>query len=148
MAKKSEPLLSMTLPSYPLPKQEPILAPRQKVLDWRRKMNRLARKTAKEEGVKFAPDDAFDIEVRIGLTQRQIERQDVDNLVKHIFDALQGRAGGPKNVRRKGVTPLIPNDHQIFRLTVEKSRALSDDEVGEVHLIIRKHTQRARRVRS
>ena len=43
---------------------------------------------------------------------------DVDNRLKDVLDALQGRMGGPKEVRRH--QSLIPNDSQVFRVTVTK----------------------------
>jgi Holliday junction resolvase RusA-like endonuclease len=43
---------------------------------------------------------------------------DVDNRLKDILDALQGRAGGPKSTRK--LKAIIPNDSQVFCVTVEK----------------------------
>ncbi|MBA2733688.1 MAG: hypothetical protein H0U54_12435 [Acidobacteria bacterium] len=48
--------------------------------------------------------------------------------MKDIFDALQGRAGGPKNVR--SLAAIIPNDKQIFRALIEKSILLPNDHSG------------------
>jgi Holliday junction resolvase RusA-like endonuclease len=43
--------------------------------------------------------------------------RDVDNLVKHILDALQGRFGATREANC-----LIGNDNRIFKVVVEKRR--------------------------
>lgn len=60
---------------------------------------------------------------------------DVDNRLKDILDALQGRVGGPKAIRT--LAPIIPNDRQIYRVIIEKA-PLSWQSQGWGHLIIRK----------
>ena len=61
---------------------------------------------------------------------------DVDNRLKDIMDALQGRAGGPKN--RKPLIPTITNDNQIYRVIIEKL-APPKQSHGLGHLTIRKY---------
>ena len=51
-------------------------------------------------------------------SRKGAEAHDVDNVLKHICDALQARLGGPKNKRRKG--RLIKNDRQVMKATNEK----------------------------
>ena len=41
--------------------------------------------------------------------------RDVDNLVKHVLDALQGRFGAERSKNR-----LIENDNRVYRVVVEK----------------------------
>jgi hypothetical protein len=52
------------------------------------------------------------------MTTPMLRFHDVDNRLKDILDALQARVGGPKKVRK--LVPLVPNDYQILRATVEK----------------------------
>lgn len=61
---------------------------------------------------------------------------DIDNRLKDIMDALQGRAGGPKS--RKALTPIITNHNQIYRVIIEKS-APPKQSHGLGHLTIRKY---------
>ena len=61
---------------------------------------------------------------------------DVDNRLKDVMDALQGRFGGPKSKKQKD--PIISNDRQIFKVTVEKKRSPKQSK-GKGHLTIRKY---------
>ncbi len=60
---------------------------------------------------------------------------DVDNRLKDIMDALQGRAGGKKG--KSKLKPIIPNDNQVFRVTIEKM-APHKQSLGMGHLVVRK----------
>ena len=59
---------------------------------------------------------------------------DVDNRLKDVMDALQGRAGGPKS--RRPLPPIVPNDRQVRRVVVEKMVAPKQSG-GSGHLTIR-----------
>lgn len=63
---------------------------------------------------------------------------DVDNRLKDILDALQGRMGGPKAARR--YQPLIPNDSQIFRVTITKKLPPPQSH-GLGHVTIARHRE-------
>ncbi len=52
------------------------------------------------------------------------------------MDALQGRAGGSKSKRH--LAPVIPDDHQVFRVTIEKMLPPGQSH-GMGHLEIRKY---------
>ena len=69
------------------------------------------------------------------LSDLQLSFHDVDNRLKDVLDALQGRAGGPKN--RRSLQPIIPNDKQVFRVVVEK-RVAPPQSHGKGHLIVRR----------
>jgi Holliday junction resolvase RusA-like endonuclease len=77
--------------------------------------------------------------LRLALEEPRLRIQDVDNLLKHVFDALQGRLGGSKT--RPPQRRLIPNDHQVRKVLVEKVR-LPDRKYGS-QLIVRKYTRRS-----
>jgi hypothetical protein len=58
---------------------------------------------------------------------------DVDNRLKDILDALQGRFGGSKAVRSK--TRLFENDRQVCRVVIEKQpipKNLDGDAGGRI----------------
>jgi len=73
---------------------------------------------AKRCQVAYEKKDRLQIDVRLYLSGSDIFMHDVDNRLKDILDALQGRVGGPKSIRR--FKAIIPNDNQIFRVTLEK----------------------------
>ena len=76
------------------------------------------------------------MQVRLYMSDVRLRFHDVDNRLKDILDALQGRAGGPKAERR--LRALVPNDHQIWRVSIEKSLPPRQSR-GMGHLVIRKY---------
>jgi hypothetical protein len=101
--------------------------------EWRK----LIHAEALKEGLIY-DDDRIQLEVhiRLYLTDRDIKFHDVDNRLKDILDALQGRAGGPKKVRN--MKPIIPNDNQVFKVSIEKIIP-SPQSRGYSHVMIRKY---------
>lgn len=70
------------------------------------------------KGVEYEDDDLLDVEVLLYLKRgKRLDIHDVDNRLKDILDALQGRFRGysPKKERR-----LIANDNKICRAVIEK----------------------------
>ena len=60
---------------------------------WRRKIYASALLAAKKQGVSYPEDAKLSVEVRLYLRGRALEIHDVDNRLKDILDALQGRMG-------------------------------------------------------
>ena len=85
---------------------------------WRAQIHAIAKREAKRCHVTYEKKDRLQIDVRLYLGGSDIFMHDVDNRLKDILDALQGRVGGPKSTRK--LKALIPNDNQIFRVTLEK----------------------------
>jgi Holliday junction resolvase RusA-like endonuclease len=75
-------------------------------------------RAARAEGVVFVPDDKLELNITLYLDDADLRYHDVDNRLKDIMDALQGRVGGLKSKRQ--LEPIIPNDHQVFKVTIEK----------------------------
>jgi len=69
--------------------------------------------------VEYGPEVKLAVEVQLYLRERALEIHDVDNRLKDILDALQGRAGGSKAIRQ--LLPIVLNDRQIYRVTITKS---------------------------
>lgn len=87
-------------------------------------------------GVRYSEDERLEVTVRLYLSERSLRSHDVDNRIKDVLDALQGRAGGSKGVRK--LEAIIPNDRQIYKVSVEKS--VSPKQGGGLgHLVIRKY---------
>jgi hypothetical protein len=69
-------------------------------------------------GIVYSEADWLAVEVQLVMTEAMLRFHDVDNRLKDVLDALQARVGGPKKVRK--LPPLVPNDFQIIRASVEK----------------------------
>ncbi len=103
---------------------------------WRRAIHADAIKEAKARGVSYRPEDRLELRVTLYLDEVGLRFHDVDNRLKDIMDALQGRAGGSKKFRR--LPAIIPNDHQVFRVVIEK-KVPPPQSHGMGHLEIRKY---------
>jgi Holliday junction resolvase RusA-like endonuclease len=99
--------LSIRIPAYKRPRNQ-----------WRRLIHAEVVKAQKKSPVHYKETDRLEVECRLYLNTRALKNHDVDNRLKDILDALQGRAGGPKNNRK--LPPVIPNDNQIYRVIIEK----------------------------
>jgi hypothetical protein len=93
----------------------PYVTPRN---DWRRLIYDAARTEMQARRVTYRSDDRLAVTLVLYFERVAIRFHDVDNRLKDVLDALQGRMGGPKAMRRH--QPLIPNDSQVFRVAVTK----------------------------
>lgn len=100
--------LKFRLPEYESPRNA-----------WRKKIHAAALRAAQTQRVEYGPEVKLAVEVKLHLRGRALEIHDVDNRLKDILDALQGRAGGSKAMRR--LKPIILNDRQVYRVVVNKS---------------------------
>jgi hypothetical protein len=87
-------------------------------LDWRRRIHKEMMIACKENNIHYDNRDKIELLLILYMTRSQLLFHDVDNRLKDIMDALQGRIGGSKS--RTNYPPIIPNDHQIYRVVVEK----------------------------
>jgi len=91
---------------------------------------------ANKAGISYNPSDKLELKVKLYMDSIAISFHDVDNRLKDIMDALQGRAGGSKKFRI--LLPIIPNDKQIYRVTIEKASSPKQSK-GMGHLVITRH---------
>lgn len=103
---------------------------------WRELIHSEAVKVAHDRGVSYQPEDKLELLITLYLDETGLRFHDVDNRLKDIMDALQGRAGGPKAKRR--LPTIIPNDHQVFRVSIEKMLPPGQSH-GMGHLVIREY---------
>jgi Holliday junction resolvase RusA-like endonuclease len=104
---KSRRTISTVLPTYQRDRQQ-----------WRRKILAKVLKAARAAGVQYDPNDRLEVVVLLYLSKgKRLAIHDVDNRLKDILDALQGRFGPSKSESR-----LIANDRQICRVLIEKQR--------------------------
>ena len=102
---------------------------------WRKKLHEVIRRRQRRFPVTYTENDKLEVEVRLYFKNSALTKHDVDNRLKDILDALQGRAGGPKS--KHTLRPFIPNDRQVYRVIIEKSAAPKQSR-GLGHLTIRK----------
>jgi len=117
--------LSIRIPPYHAPRNE-----------WRRKIHRAVLRKLKGSTVAYDGRDKFEVEIRLYMNDSELSFHDVDNRLKDILDALQGRAGGPKKIRT--LAPIILNDNQIYRVMIEKAPPPWQSK-GFGHLTIRRY---------
>ncbi len=101
--------LKFRLPCYKSPRN-----------DWRREINAAALSAQAEARVRYNTSDHLAVKVRLYMPNAELAANDIDNRLKDVFDALQGRAGGPK--AKRTLPAIIPNDNQIFRVEMEKAK--------------------------
>jgi Holliday junction resolvase RusA-like endonuclease len=100
-------LIEVILPPYAPPKNA-----------WRDRIHAVVASEMTSKGVSYRATEQLAVEVCFFMNDGMLGFHDIDNRLKDVFDALQGRAGGAKSVRR--LQALIPNDKQVYRATVEK----------------------------
>jgi Holliday junction resolvase RusA-like endonuclease len=107
---------------------------------WRRDIYRAIKAAA---GTRQLDGEQLECDVVLYMSSERLTINDVDNLLKHIFDALQGRLGGPKGGKRRWA--LIPNDYQISRVTIEKRKRKKN---RRSRLTVRDYVKSSRRRRA
>jgi Holliday junction resolvase RusA-like endonuclease len=103
---------------------------------WRKEIHQIASLEAKRAEVSYRSTDKLQLKVRLYLKDGPLFFHDLDNRLKDIMDALQGRAGGSKKVRT--LSAIIPNDRQVFRIVIEKSIPPKQSK-GFGHLLVTKY---------
>ncbi len=76
--------LHIQIPPYKRPRTE-----------WRRLIHGEVLKVQAETSVRYTEKDRLEVECRLYMSEKAFPVHDVDNRLKDILDALQGRAGGP-----------------------------------------------------
>lgn len=122
MAKERK-TIKVRLPQYKPPQNK-----------WRKEIISRVNEALKQRDIIYADDICIELEVLLYFPDSKISFIDVDNRLKDVMDALQGRVGGPKSIKQ--TSSIISNDHQIFKVTVEKRRSPNQSK-GEGHLTIR-----------
>ena len=119
--------LKVRLPWYESPRNE-----------WRKKLHSCIATALKDKQIKYASDQLLELRITLYLAEPHIRFHDVDNRLKDIMDALQGRMGGSK--KEHLYKRLIPNDRQIYKVTIEKKQPPKQSQ-GLGHLKIIKYSE-------
>jgi len=106
---KSRKTISTMVPTYQKDRQQ-----------WRREIPDNVLSAALSAGVQYDRDDHLEVVILLYLKKgKRLLIHDVDNRLKDILDALQGKFRGSKTFAK---TPLIGNDNQIYRVLIEKQQ--------------------------
>ncbi len=100
-------MLKVSLPPYETPRNA-----------WRKKIHKNVALAMHAGNVTYSPGDRFAVEIELHMDEGMLGFHDVDNRLKDVLDALQGRMGGPKKLHRH--TRLINNDRQVFQVSISK----------------------------
>ena len=117
--------LQVRLPAYRYPRNA-----------WRCAIHTAISQAVTAQQVQYVATDKLELSIILYLSGTALGWHDVDNRLKDIMDALQGRAGGSKKERR--LHAVIPNDNQIHKVTIEKQTPPGQSH-GLGHLTIRRY---------
>ncbi|MBI3521594.1 MAG: hypothetical protein HY071_00675 [Chloroflexi bacterium] len=98
--------------------------------EWRRRVHAAVLEAQTRRGVGYRETDRLEIRIALRLGDRPLAIHEIDERVKDIVDALEGRIAGPRSVRR--IAPIVPDADQIRRVILEKSTASSRRTLGEL----------------
>ena len=98
--------ISATLPSYAPPRNE-----------WRRRVHAAVLEAQTFRGVGYRESDQLELRASIFLPSRPLDLHDIDERVKDIIDALEGRIAGRRSRRR--IAPIVGTG-QIRRVILER----------------------------
>ena len=113
----------------------PYIRPRN---EWRKLIYEAAFKEMRARNVEYGIGDKLEVDIVLYLNGEAAKFHDVDNRLKDVLDALQGRMGGSKAIRK--YQPLIPNDNQVYKATVTKMKPPPQSH-GFGHVSIRKYKE-------
>lgn len=100
--------ISVALPAYARPRNE-----------WRRRVHAAVLDAQTRRGVGYRDADRLELRITLFLRDRPLDLHDVDERVKDVIDALEGRIAGQRSRRR--IAPIIPAQEQIQRIVLEKA---------------------------
>jgi len=103
---------------------------------WRQDLHAILQEAVIKKGIVYSAADKLELRVVLYLNDAALFVHDVDNRLKDMMDALQGRAGGKKG--KSKLKPIIPNDNQVYRVTIEKMAPFKQS-LGMGHLVVRKY---------
>jgi Holliday junction resolvase RusA-like endonuclease len=99
-------IIRTKLPTYQKDRQE-----------WRREILNNVRRAKAKRGIQYDSNQLFEVEVLLYMKGgKRHDIHDVDNRLKDILDALQGRFRGSAGKKCR----LIENDNKICKATIEK----------------------------
>jgi Holliday junction resolvase RusA-like endonuclease len=123
-------MITVSLPPYQRPREK-----------WRKEIHRTVLQAARDGGTRYSAEGYLEVVVLLYLGKRDSKKRllihDVDNRLKDILDALQGRFGRSSSHDR-----LCVNDNRVRRVVMEKQ--LTPKHLGDGYggrLMIRPYRQ-------
>jgi hypothetical protein len=98
--------ISATLPAYAPPRNE-----------WRRRVHAAVLEAQTFRGVGYGEGDQLELRIALFLGARDLDIHEIDERLKDIVDALEGRIAGRRSRRR--IAPIV-SSQQIRRLILDK----------------------------
>ena len=102
--------ISATLPAYAPPRNE-----------WRRRVHAAVLEAQTVRGVGYRESDQLELRVALYLGARSLDIHEIDERVKDIVDALEGRIAGRRSRRR--IAPIVSTG-QVRRIVLEKETGM------------------------
>jgi hypothetical protein len=99
--------ITVPLPPYARPRNE-----------WRRRVHSAVLDVQTRRGVGYRESDQLEVRISLPLGDRPLDIHEIDERVKDVIDALEGRIAGPRSRRR--IAPIVPSADQIRRIVLEK----------------------------
>jgi hypothetical protein len=99
--------ITVPLPAYARPRNE-----------WRRRVHGAVLDVQTRRGVGYRESDQLEVRISLPLGDRPLDIHEIDERVKDVIDALEGRIAGPRSRRR--IAPIVPSSDQIRRIVLEK----------------------------
>lgn len=100
--------ITVALPGYTRPRNE-----------WRRRVHASVLDAQTRRGVGYRDADRVEVRITLFLGERPLDLHEIEERVKDVIDALEGRIAGPRSRRR--IAPIIPSPDQIQRIVLERA---------------------------
>src|SRR3990172_10829725 len=97
--------ITVQLPAYSRPRNE-----------WRRKVHTAVLEAKTRRGVGYQDADRLELRISLALGDRALDVHEIDERVKDVVDALEGRIAGPRS--RPRIAPIV-TDEQIKQIVLE-----------------------------
>lgn len=104
---------------------------------WRKAVHTKLLSARRQRGVRFARGQPVAVTVTVNLRPAHLKKVDIDNVLKHVLDALQGVLAGEGKKRAKLHKRIVLNDNLVWSATVEKRRAPRKRSAGGGWLTVR-----------
>jgi len=112
--------ITVPLPPYTRPRNE-----------WRRRVHGAVLDVQTRRGVGYRESDQLEIRISLALGDRPLDVHEIDERIKDVIDALEGRIAGPRSRRR--IASIVPSSDQIRRIVLEKEpRRVRRRALGEL----------------
>lgn len=111
--------ITAQLPAYARPRNE-----------WRRRVHAAVLDAQTRRGVGYRESDRLEVRIALDLGDRPLSLHEIDERIKDVIDALEGRIAGPRSRRR--IAPIVPDSDQIRRIVLEKAARRGRRSLGEL----------------